>query len=74
MIRTNIRIYSYQKIDMNECPNRYSYRKYSNIRLFEYIRHTLIQNTSTITHANPNTIASTIKNTKQPYKRTDDEG
>ena len=47
-IQMNIRIYSYQenntkKIDMNECPNKYLYRKYLNIRIFEYIRHTLPQ-------------------------------
>ena len=35
-----------KKIDTNECPNKYSYRKYSNIRIFEYIRHTLICNKS----------------------------
>ena len=53
---TNVRIYSYKqiwhkrmseyirkrKIDMNECPNVYSWPIYSNIRIFEYIRHTLI--------------------------------
>ena len=52
---TNVRIYSYKqiwhewmseyirkrKIDMNECPNIYSWPIYSNIRIFEYIRHTL---------------------------------
>ena len=34
--RTNVRIYSYQKFDTNECPNKYSYWKsfeYSNICL-----------------------------------------
>ena len=53
--RTNIQIYSYKqiwhewmseyirkrKIDTNECPNIYSWPIYSNIRIFEYIRHTL---------------------------------
>ena len=34
LTRTNIRIYSYQKIDTNECPNIYSYQKYSNIRIY----------------------------------------
>ena len=52
---TNVRIYSYKqiwpermseyirkrKIDTNECPNIYSWPIYSNIRIFEYIRHTL---------------------------------
>ena len=37
LIRTNIRIYSYTKNDTNECPNKYSYQKYSNIRIFQYI-------------------------------------
>ena len=36
-IRTN-------KIDPNECPNKYSCPIYSNIRIFEYIRHTLFRN------------------------------
>ena len=54
---TNVRIYSYKqiwhermseyirkrKIDTNECPNIYSWPIYSNIRIFEYIRHTLVQ-------------------------------
>ena len=54
---TNVRIYSSKqiwhermseyirkrKIDTNECPNIYSWPIYSNIRIFEYIRHTLIQ-------------------------------
>ena len=54
---TNVRIYSYKqiwhermskyirqrKIDTNECPNIYSWLIYSNIRIFEYIRHTLQQ-------------------------------
>ena len=31
-----------RKIDTNECPNIYSLPIYSNIRIFEYIRHTLI--------------------------------
>ena len=35
-IRTN-------KIDPNECPNKYLSPIYSNIQIFEYIRHTLIQ-------------------------------
>ena len=53
---TNVRIYSYKqiwhermseyirkrKIDTNECPNIYSWPIYSNIRIFEYIRHTLV--------------------------------
>ena len=53
---TNVRIYSYKqiwhermseyirkrKIDTNECPNIYSWPIYSNIRIFEYIRHTLL--------------------------------
>ena len=34
-IRTN-------KIDPNECPNKYSCPIYSNIRIFKYIRHTLV--------------------------------
>ena len=52
---TNVRIYSYKqiwhermseyirkrKIDTNECPNIYSWPIYSNIRIFEYIPHTL---------------------------------
>ena len=52
---TNVRIYSYKqiwhermseyirkrKIYTNECPNIYSWPIYSNIRIFEYIRHTL---------------------------------
>ena len=38
-----------RKIDTNECPNIYSWPIYSNIRIFEYIRHTLIQ-TSTYDH------------------------
>ena len=29
--------------DTNEYPNKYSDQKYSNIRIFEFIRHTLIQ-------------------------------
>ena len=33
-----------------------------------------IQNTSTITHANTNKTAMTIKTTTTIYKRTDDEG
>ena len=51
---TNVWIYSYKqiwhermskyirkrKIDTNECPNMYSWPIYSNIRIFEYIRHT----------------------------------
>jgi len=55
---TNVRIYSYKqiwhermseyirkrKIDTNECPNIYSWPIYSNIRIFEYIRHTLVWN------------------------------
>ena len=45
LTRTNIRIYSYQKIDTNECPNIYLYQKYSNIWIFEYIRHTLLWTT-----------------------------
>ena len=54
---TNVWIYSYKqiwhermseyirkrKIDTNECPNIYSWPIYSNIRIFEYIRHTLDQ-------------------------------
>ena len=32
-----------RKIDTNECPNIYSWPIYSNIRIFEYIRHTLYQ-------------------------------
>ena len=32
-----------KKIDSNECPNIYSWPIYSNIRIFEYIRHTLFQ-------------------------------
>ena len=57
---TNVRIYSYKqiwhermseyirkrKIDTNECPNIYSWPIYSNIRIFEYIRHTLMYYTS----------------------------
>ena len=53
---TNVWIYSYKqiwhermseyirkrKIDMNECPNIYSWPIYSNIRILEYIRHTLV--------------------------------
>ena len=31
-----------RKIDTNKCPNIYSSPIYSNIRIFEYIRHTLI--------------------------------
>ena len=31
-----------RKIDTNECPNIYSWPIYSNIRIFEYIRHTLL--------------------------------
>ena len=31
-----------RKIDTNKCPNIYSWPIYSNIRIFEYIRHTLI--------------------------------
>ena len=41
LLRTNIRIYSYPKNDTNEYPNIYSDQKYSNTRIFEYIRHTL---------------------------------
>ena len=53
---TNVRIYLYKqiwhermseyirkrKIDTNECPNIYSWPIYSNIWIFEYIRHTLV--------------------------------
>ena len=35
-IRTN-------KIDPNECPNKYLCPIYSNILIFKYIRHTLVQ-------------------------------
>ena len=42
LTRTNVRIYSYRKIDTNECPNKYSWQIYSNIGIFEYIRHTLL--------------------------------
>ena len=42
LTQTNIRIYSYPKNDTNEYPNKYSDQKYSNIRIFEYIRHTLL--------------------------------
>ena len=45
LTRTNIQIYSYPKNDTNEYPNKYSDQKYSNIRIFEYIRHTLHQAT-----------------------------
>ena len=31
------------KNDANEYPNKYSDQKYSNIRIFEYIRHTLLR-------------------------------
>ena len=31
-----------RKIDTNECPNIYSWPIYSNIQIFEYIRHTLL--------------------------------
>ena len=31
------------KIDTNECPNIYWWPIYSNIRIFEYIRHTLVR-------------------------------
>ena len=55
---TNVWIYSYKqiwpermseyirtnKIDPNECPNKYSCPIYSNIRIFKYIRHTLVWN------------------------------
>ena len=41
LTRTNVRIYSYPKNDTNEYPNRYLDHKYLNIRIFEYIRHTL---------------------------------
>ena len=55
LTRKNVWIYSYKqiwhermseyirkrKIDTNECPNIYSWPIYSNIRIFEYIRHTL---------------------------------
>ena len=41
LTQTNIPIYSYSKNDTNEYPNKYSDQKYSNIRIFEYIRHTL---------------------------------
>ena len=54
---TNVRIYLYKqiwhermseyirkrKIDTNECPNIYSWPIYSNIQIFEYIRHTLVR-------------------------------
>ena len=36
-------IHSYPKNDTNEYPNIYSDQKYSNIQIFEYIRHTLLQ-------------------------------
>ena len=31
-----------ENVDTNECPNIYSWPIYSNIRIFEYIRHTLL--------------------------------
>ena len=34
LTRTNIRIYSYPKNDMNEYPNKYSDQKYLNIRIY----------------------------------------
>ena len=43
LTRTNIRIYSYPKKGTNEYPNKYSDQKYSNIRIFIYICHTLIR-------------------------------
>ena len=43
LTRTNVRIYSYRKIGTNECPNKYLWQIYLNIRIFEYIRHTLFQ-------------------------------
>ena len=43
LTRTNIRIYLYQKIDTNECPNINSWQINSNIWIFEYICHTLGQ-------------------------------
>ena len=43
LTRMNIRIYSYPKNDTNKYPNEYSDQKYSNIWIFEYIRHTLPQ-------------------------------
>ena len=47
LLRTNIRIYSYPKNDTNEYTNKYSDQKYSNSRIFKYIRHTLLQTTDT---------------------------
>ena len=54
--QTNVRIYSYKQIwhewiseyirirkfGMNECPNKYLWPKYLNIRILKYIRHTLL--------------------------------
>ena len=34
LTRTNIRIYLYQNFDTNEYPNKYSDRKYSNVRIY----------------------------------------
>ena len=34
------------EIDMNECPKKYLWPIYSNIWVFEYIRHTLLRITS----------------------------
>ena len=57
-IRTNIRIYSYQKNDTNEYPNifvskkwyEYDTNEYSYRKIFEYpnIRHTLVQRVNNI--------------------------
>ena len=43
LTQTNIQINLYPKNDTNEYPNKYLDQKYSNIRIFEYICHTLNQ-------------------------------
>ena len=79
---TNVRIYSYKqiwhkrmseyirkrKIYTNECPNIYSWPIYSNIRIFEYIRHTLVLSIE------PYTTFFFVKNGYFPWKCTNLSG